>query len=95
MEQQDWDAETARGLREYHAKHGSASDAVAMPRFVLEMLAKIEPVNEHQEYGPGRVVCPACGNWMSMRWGAGNRLDNAADMTHDVHCPAAWARRLV
>ena len=29
MEKQDWDAEVALGLREYHAKHGRASDAVA------------------------------------------------------------------
>ena len=94
MEQQDWDAETARGLSAYHAKHGPASDAVAMPRAVLEMLAKIEPVDEHEENGPGRVVCPACGSWMSMRWSGWARLDNASDMTHDVHCPAVWARRL-
>lgn len=92
MERQDLDAETARGLREYHARHGRASDAVAMPRAVLEMVAKIEPVDEHDDNGPGRVVCPACGDWMSMRWSAGKRVDDVANMAHNVHCPAVWAR---
>ena len=94
MEPQDFDKEVARGLREYNAKHGRASDAVALPRAALELLAEIEPVDEHDDNGPGRVVCPACGAWMSMRWSAGARLDNAANMAHNVHCPAVWARNV-
>ncbi len=31
----DWDAEVARGLREYHAKHGLASDALVTLRDVI------------------------------------------------------------
>lgn len=63
-----------------------------IPHAVLEILAEIEPMDEHGDNGPGRVVCPACGEWMSMRWRSGARLDKAADMAHDVNCPAVWAR---
>lgn len=93
MDAQDFDAEVARGLREYHARHGQASNAVAVPREVLEQLAAIQPVEEEQDYGPGRIVCPVCDAWMSMRWNSGKREHNVALMTHSDVCAAEWARK--
>ena len=65
---------------------------VTCPREVLEQLAAIQPVDEHDDNGPGRVVCPVCDAWMSMRWSAGKREDNVALMTHSDVCAAVWAR---
>jgi hypothetical protein len=62
---------------------------------VLEQLAAIQPVDEHDENGPGRVVCPVCDAWMSMRWSTGKREDNVALMTHSDVCAAEWAREVL
>lgn len=68
---------------------------VRCPREVLEQLAAIKPVEEEQDYGPGRVVCPVCDAWMSMRWNAGKRADNVTLMTHSDVCAAEWARAVL
>jgi hypothetical protein len=62
---------------------------------VLEQLAAIKPVDEHDDNGPGRVVCPVCDAWMSMQWQSGRRIDNSALMTHSDVCGAEWAREVL
>ena len=74
---------------------GVAVGKVTCPRKVLEQLAAIQSVDEHDNNGPGRVVCPVCDAWMSMRWSAGERKDDATLMTHSDVCAAEWARKVL
>lgn len=66
---------------------------IDVPERVLELLAEIAPVDEHDDNGPGAVVCPACGGYTYMRWNSGKRMDSPDDVVHDSDCPAVWARR--
>lgn len=63
-----------------------------MPREVLLNLASIEPIEHHDDNGPGIVMCPTCSGYIHMQWKNGQRLDEASDIAHDSDCPATWAR---
>lgn len=66
--------------------------AVPMTPRMVELLAEVVPVENHDDNGPGSVTCPACDAYMHMRWKAGQRIDKIEDLAHDADCPAVWAR---
>lgn len=67
----------------------------AVPEGVLELLANMDCIDEHDDNGPGSVVCPACGGYARMRWAEGGRLDTPNDVAHSSDCPAKWAQALI
>lgn len=66
--------------------------SAAIPLDTLIMLADISMSDEHDDNGPGRSVCPGCGEYMMMKWHNGGRLDDPSDIVHLKNCPIAWAK---
>lgn len=70
----------------------AAAGTFVIPREVVELMADIDIEDHHDDNGPGRIHCPACGESARMRWHNGQRLDTHTDVPHNVHCPAQWAK---
>ena len=66
-----------------------------VPERALHLLAEIELLHEHDDNGPGMVVCPVCSGHTTMQWKNGERLDQPSDLVHDSGCPRQWAKRVL
>lgn len=90
----DWDfRDRDEFIARYNAAHpdpqpqGAGEDWVMVPRRAIELLAALEVRDEHDDNGPGEVVCPCCNERARMCWYEGNRVTSKEQIPHDADCP--------